>query len=184
MEKKTEDRRVRMTKRMLKNALIELLKKKDIYHISIRELCKEADVNRTTFYKYYGSRFELLTDMEKDMLDFISKAIENHDANPERMIAVACRYLEENLEFARLIINNNVDPGFARKLFALDSIKENALKKISRRKNEAEKEYIYNFLTYGAFRMVCIWLNKEVREKPEDFAILISQMFESCSMEI
>ena len=36
--KKKEDRRVLMTKRMLKDALIEILKKKDIYHISIREL--------------------------------------------------------------------------------------------------------------------------------------------------
>ncbi len=54
---KKEDRRIRMTKRMLKDALIELLKKKDIYHVSIRELCEAADVNRTTFYKYYGSQF-------------------------------------------------------------------------------------------------------------------------------
>ena len=75
MEKK-EDRRIAMTKRLLKAALIELLKEQDIYHISIRELCERADVNRTTFYKYYGSQFDLLTDMEKDMLDFIAKAIE------------------------------------------------------------------------------------------------------------
>ena len=78
MEKK-EDRRIAMTKRLLKAALIELLKEQDIYHISIRELCERADVNRTTFYKYYGSQFDLLTDMEKDMLDFIAKAIERHE---------------------------------------------------------------------------------------------------------
>ena len=60
MEKK-EDRRIAMTKRLLKAALIELLKEQDIYHISIRELCERADVNRTTFYKYYGSQFDLLT---------------------------------------------------------------------------------------------------------------------------
>ena len=36
MEKK-EDRRIAMTKRLLKAALIELLKEQDIYHISIRD---------------------------------------------------------------------------------------------------------------------------------------------------
>lgn len=72
MEKK-EDRRIAMTKRLLKAALIELLKEQDIYHISIRELCERADVNRTTFYKYYGSQFDLLTDMEKDMLGLLSQ---------------------------------------------------------------------------------------------------------------
>ena len=68
MEQK-EDRRITMTKRMLKNALTDMLKEKDIYHISIRELCERADVNRTTFYKHYGSQFELLDDMETDLLD-------------------------------------------------------------------------------------------------------------------
>ena len=58
MEKK-EDRRVTLTKRMLKDALIDLLREVDIYHVSIRELCQRADVNRTTFYKYYGSQFDL-----------------------------------------------------------------------------------------------------------------------------
>ena len=36
MEKK-EDRRVTMTRRMLKEALTELLRETDIYHVSIRE---------------------------------------------------------------------------------------------------------------------------------------------------
>ena len=48
MEKK-EDRRIAMTKRLLKAALIELLKEQDIYHISIRELCERADVTERHF---------------------------------------------------------------------------------------------------------------------------------------
>ena len=89
MEKK-EDRRIAMTKRLLKAALIELLKEQDIYHISIRELCERADVNRTTFYKYYGSQFDLLTDMEKDMLDFIAKAIDRYETVLYNFIIAFC----------------------------------------------------------------------------------------------
>ena len=116
MEKK-EDRRTAMTRRMLKEALTEMLREMDIYHISIRELCQRADVNRTTFYKYYGSQFDLLGDMEKDILDLLSKAIKEHAANPVMIIKTVCEYLEEHLEFGRLIINNNVDPLFPQKLF-------------------------------------------------------------------
>ena len=178
MEKK-EDRRIAMTKRLLKAALIALLKEQDIYHISIRELCERADVNRTTFYKYYGSQFDLLTDMEKDMLDFIAKAIERHETEPEKIITAGCRYLEENLEFARLIINNNVDPAFAHKLFAMDSLKESAHKMLSGSNSEAELAYVYNFLTFGAFRMVCVWLNKEEREPPDLFAAFLCRVLYS-----
>ncbi|MGI6072925.1 MAG: TetR/AcrR family transcriptional regulator [Lachnospiraceae bacterium] len=175
MQKK-EDRRTKMTKRMLKDALIEMLREKDIYRISVRELCEKADVNRTTFYKYYGSQFDLLIDMENDMLDFISKAIKHNETNQEKIIVAVCRYLEDNIQFARLIINNNVDPAFAHKLFSLDTIKESTQKRITGSRSEAEFEYIYNFLTYGTFSTICVWLNKEERETPEAFAKLINQM--------
>lgn len=175
MEKK-EDRRIMLTKRLLKEALIEMLKEKDIYHISIRELCERADVNRSTFYKHYGSQFDLLADMENDLLDFVAEAVSNYMEDPAKIVTMVCRYLEKNIEFARLIINNNIDPAFAQKLFAMESIKTAALKKFYRNKQEDELEYIYSFLTYGAFRMVCVWLNKENRETPEEFARLINQL--------
>ena len=59
MQKK-EDRRVTMTRRMLKEALTEMLRETDIYHVSIRELCQRADINRTTFYKYYRDKYDYL----------------------------------------------------------------------------------------------------------------------------
>ncbi len=175
MEKR-EDRRITMTKRMLKDALIEMLGEKDIYHISIRELCEKADVNRTTFYKYYSSQFDLLADMEKDLLDFIARIIEQNKSDPGKIITAACRYLEENIGFARLIVNNNVDPEFAHKLLAMDSIKSSALSNIFNKRSEEELEYIYSFLTYGAYRVICVWLNKERREPPEAIARLFNQM--------
>ncbi|MBP5490491.1 MAG: TetR family transcriptional regulator C-terminal domain-containing protein [Lachnospiraceae bacterium] len=36
--------------------------------------------------------------------------------------------------------------------------------------------YFYNYITYGVYRVVCVWLNKEVRESPEAIAKLIDQM--------
>ena len=99
---------------------------------------REGDVNRTTFYKYYGSQFDLLTDMEKDILDFISKTIKHNETEPEKIMSSICNYLEENLEFVRLIINNNVDPMFAHKLLAMESIKESALNRFSASKSEAK----------------------------------------------
>ena len=110
------------------------------------------------------------------VLEFISSTVRNYEGEPEKIVASTCKYLEENIEFARLIINNNVDPDFARKVFSMDSIQNSALKKYQDLKTNAEMEYIYAFLTYGAFRMVCIWLNKEKRETPEEFAKLVNQM--------
>jgi len=175
MERK-ENRRVILTKRMLKDALIELLREKDIYHISIRELCEGADVNRTTFYKYYDNQFALLTDMESDIITFINKTVTKNQANIETTIKVLCEYLENNLEFARLLINNNIDPSFPEKLFSLAAIKDSFRKNSFGNYDPVEMEYLFNFIAYGAFRIICMWLNREERESPEKLAAMIKRI--------
>lgn len=168
-----EDRRVKMTKRLLKDALIELLATKDIYHLSIRELCEKADVNRTTFYKHYTSQFDLLTDMENDLIVLVNEAIAKNANRRERIIEEACRYLEENLQFARLLINNNVDPAFPQKLFSLTTIREAVVKNVKTDDDPALLPYGYVYQTYGAYQVISQWLNKDRREAPKDFARLL-----------
>ena len=175
MEKR-EDRRTAMSKRMMKDALTEILKEKDIYHVSIRELCERADVNRTTFYKYYGSQFDLLSDMEKDLLVFLADVIRELESDTIKAIETACSYLENHLEFARLIFNNNVDPAFPQKVFSMEAVKEAVLIKCSDRHDENELDYLYNYMTYGAYRVVYLWLNKDNRESPHEIAGILAKI--------
>lgn len=44
--KQQENRRVRMTKRLLKDALLELMETHDLISISVTAICKTADVHR------------------------------------------------------------------------------------------------------------------------------------------
>lgn len=174
---KSRDRRVRMTRQMLKDALMEMLHDQDIHHVSVRALCQTANVNRSTFYRYYGSPLDLLTDMENDFLDFLSAAIRQHATDPVRIIETTCEYLEAHLEFGRLIINNNVDPLFPQKLFSLSAVREAALTKYADENDKSAQEYRYNFITYGAYRIICVWLNKPQRESPAQIARLMSAFF-------
>ena len=89
-----------------------------------RELCERADVNRTTFYKYYGSQFDLLTDMENDLLSLLAMLVKDPETDTITAIEAACTYLQDHLEFARQIFNNNVDPAFPQKVFSMEGVKE------------------------------------------------------------
>ena len=62
------NQRIMLTKKLLKTGLTDMLQTRNIYQISIRELCESAGINRSTFYKYYGSQFDLLTEMEQDAM--------------------------------------------------------------------------------------------------------------------
>lgn len=63
------NRRTRMTKLLIKTALFEILEKKDISKISVKELCEEADINRTTFYLHYAQPEDVLHEAEEDALN-------------------------------------------------------------------------------------------------------------------
>lgn len=62
MEKK-EDVRIIKSKRDLCNALVKLVGNKPFKKITVGDICAEAMVNRMTFYKHYGDKYELLNDV-------------------------------------------------------------------------------------------------------------------------
>ena len=55
----TNNKRSLATEECLKNALIALLKDKELADISITELCNAADIERSTFYAHYEDVFAL-----------------------------------------------------------------------------------------------------------------------------
>jgi AcrR family transcriptional regulator len=58
----TEDKRVRRSKRLLGEALLDLLHTRRLNQISIRDVTDHADVGYMTFYRHYASIADLLTD--------------------------------------------------------------------------------------------------------------------------
>lgn len=60
MTQENPDRRVRKTRKLLKECLIRLLKEKRVQDITVRELTDMADLNRGTFYLHYKDVFDLL----------------------------------------------------------------------------------------------------------------------------
>lgn len=64
------NQRTRLSKILLKNALMDLLSEKgSVTKISVRELCERADLNRSTFYAHYSEPKELLEEVEAELLD-------------------------------------------------------------------------------------------------------------------
>lgn len=157
-----ENQRIMLTKKLLKDSLTELLKAKSIYHVSIRELCEKVEINRSTFYKYCGSQFDLLTEMEGDVISLVMQSLTE-----------MCSYLEDNIKLSRLLINNNVDPQFPEKIFTLPQVQQTIDRVLDTIYAGAEYEYISGFLTYGAYQIIRFWINKDVREAPEIIANLI-----------
>ncbi|PNZ70093.1 TetR/AcrR family transcriptional regulator [Staphylococcus croceilyticus] len=64
-------RKTQLTQRLLKEALIKLLQHKNFEEVTINEIAEEAYVTRSTFYRYYEDKYELLSDIEDEILNYI-----------------------------------------------------------------------------------------------------------------
>lgn len=61
-----KDRRIRKTKQAIKIALVDLLSRKKIINITVKELTDYADINRKTFYNHYQSIQEVVDEIIYD----------------------------------------------------------------------------------------------------------------------
>ena len=69
MQESKQDRRVKKTKKILKQALARLLLEKDLKDITVKELTTIADVNRGTFYLHYKDVYDLYEQLENETLN-------------------------------------------------------------------------------------------------------------------
>ena len=88
-----DNRRVRMTKKLIKDAYLELLESNPSEKISVTDVCKVADVNRSTFYLHYETIGDLLAESSQYIIDQFVRAMP--DDTEEFMTKLRTRPLEE-----------------------------------------------------------------------------------------
>ncbi len=158
------DNRVKKTKRSLRNAMISLMKEKEIERITVTELCKRAEINRSTYYVYYESPAKQLESMTDEFTDGIINLIATSFSSDNRVFDFApaeevCRYFEDNREFylavsrskGAVIFNGEQIERLKREAFAYWKTRLSAIPK-------EEKEYIFAFTLGGSTAIIENWL--------------------------
>jgi len=56
------NKKVLNTKRALRDALCLLMQSQNVQDVTVSQLCREADIDRTTFYKYYSLPSDILNE--------------------------------------------------------------------------------------------------------------------------
>lgn len=113
------DRRANKTRDLLKKIFIDLLKKKPIQTISVTELCRLANINRSTFYLHYCDIYALLEGIESDCIDefdLLVKEITHQSLTPDQVTRSILEYIYTQRELICLFILENNSCGFWQKI--------------------------------------------------------------------
>ncbi len=163
------NQRVVITKRMLKEGLMRLLKEKPLDKISITELCREAGINRTTFYRHYEWPRDVLTEMQNDFLaetfDHFQKPVTVDDV--ERFFAC----LADHAELVKAFFQYNSDTDWMQlftRIYA--SFPARQMMKAFQDTDEIQAELLSTYLTGGAYFLARKWIMDDMPISPKEVA--------------
>lgn len=173
------NQRTRFTKQLLKNSLLEMLREKSIQKISVRELCQNAGVNRSTFYKYYETPYDLMSELCSEIYENVVESFSPTSKGIAKGLEKLLCYYNKNTTISRLLLNNSFDSALQQRLF--DTIYQNA--RIAYQKDnltDTRFDYVFKYCYAGARAIIRHWLNKEERENPAEMALLLEKLFSHC----
>ena len=151
-----QDRRVKYTKTVLKESLLSLLKEKPLEKISVKELCERADINRSTFYVYFGSPQELLDSILDEMYERIGAEPMDFSSVKEFLVGICeCLYRYRDL---MLVVAQSSD--LIELLFRLTDIwREKFMQIMSNQGLGGDRaELAYRYISTGACFTIGTWV--------------------------
>lgn len=170
MKTTKENRKVKYTKKVIREAFIELLDQKELHQISVTDICKLADINRGTFYAHYKDAYDLLEKLEDEIFNQVKIYIDamtleqmNDELLPKILILI-----QENQDLARVIFLNIKDNRIIEK--ALELVAQSKLKDLKvegKVISQIELDYYMNYIVGGMFAIIQTWLKRDFKESPQ-----------------
>lgn len=113
----TEDLRVLRTRKLLQQAFIELTVEKGFATLTVRDITKRAMVNRSTFYRHYLDKYDLLEQYMNEIYEltedqaFLAEKQEVTSPGPLNLL----KHIQQYADFYRVMLSAKGDPYFMQR---------------------------------------------------------------------
>lgn len=166
MNTKNNKRRRESTER-IKNAFLESLRSKEISKIKVSDICKAANINRSTFYANYLDIYDLADKIFADLQKEVSNVfdLKNFPAQSQNEFLELLRHIKKHQELYGFYFALGYESRDLQLIEFSDlnvSIREDTF------------DYHIEFFKNGFNAIVKMWLKKGCKESPEQiFDILL-----------
>jgi len=174
-----EDRRVRYTKKVIKDTFIILLEEKTINKITVTELCSRCEINRATFYRYYDDVYDLMEKLKGQYVCELKNAISisKDDYTISGFTSEILEVILKNKELSRILFSLKNGKDF------LDDVLDIAHMKCVEKWNRSGKNisqakvgYLSTFISAGTIGILDEWIQNDFMESPSEIASLIENI--------
>ena len=184
-----EQKRKTNTKENIKKAFIKLIKDKGCDSLTVSDLAREANINRGTFYLHYLDKYDLLDQLEKDVIEDLEEILLTNselektddpiELIPYEKILEALYYIKEDYHFIEALAGDGGDPNFIQNIENV--ISEMIQSKIEETDNQLRSEdylpadYAEKIFLSSVVTIIDLWIEKGTYESPEQIARIITK---------
>ena len=180
------DHRVRYTKMVIKESLLELMKECSISKVTVTDICKKANINRNTFYSHYANQFELLSNIENELYEEFRQVV-GHAMNLEdsgKLSYEICKYIKANSNICEVLFSENGDKELLERILYISyDLNIEKWKKEVKCFDQKLFENWYTFIAYGSIAIIKKWVNSGMKESPSKIAAFIDKATKAVSKD-
>ena len=167
------NKRRKNSQEKIERAFVHFLQTKEINEISVTDICKEAKLNRSTFYANYLDVYDLaekiVQKIENDV--FMLYQEERETKNNTNDFLKLFRHIKENQIFYKTYFKLNRD-----KHFIIQQYDTNLSKHMY---EDKFIDYHIEFFMAGLNAIVKKWLNNDCKESPEEIDHILKSEYQS-----
>ena len=184
--KKTMDPRVKRTRRLLREALLVLIKEKGFDAITVSDLTEGAEINRATFYQHYHDKYDLLDQTIDEMLLSFATHVAPKDAEEftknDEIIPTFLRmfeFISEYSFFFQVMMGENGVPFFQHRLLSI--IRKCMNEKLDQLHPHPEKmmipkEIFIHYISFVDLGLISYWLENDMQYSAKYMAKQLSEL--------
>ena len=147
------DLRIKKSKQAIVDAFLTLRARKPLEKITVKELCAEACINKSTFYAHYADIYDLSESMEKETVISIISSIENLKdytfENSGAFTRALCLAFLSQISLIKILFSGKEQNHLANQLDR--ELKKVIFRKYPEYKNDIEKNILLSYCIQGTY---------------------------------
>lgn len=179
------DARVRYTKRVIKECFVKLLENQPINKITVKEVCESAEINRATFYLHYTDCYDLLKQIEDEMIFELKQLIqESQHKNSVEIFKKMFNKIKEDSALYLTITSENGDSTFPNRILSLCYEQMTpSFESLFNNISKSKREWLYYFSANGCSGILHHWINTGMKEDVIELSKFMSDLLNSINKQ-
>ena len=143
--------------------LIELMKTHEFEEITVKNISELAEVNRSTYYRNFKSKEDIIKYKLESMMDeYLEEFESKHDRTKESYIRTILETFLKHEEFLKIIHKQNQS-------YILQKVLVNYFNNILREASKKEMYQVYYHIG-GIYNFTICWIENDMKDQPESLA--------------